>query len=70
MISDKALREFKRIWREEKNEDLSDELAMEEATQLLTIFDVIYKPIKKVWVEELTEKSPNDYEHRYRKNSN
>ncbi len=47
MISDKALREFKAIWKEEKGEEISDELAMEEATQLLSMFDVIYRPIKK-----------------------
>ena len=52
MISDKALREFKGIWREEKGENLSDELAMVEATQLLTIFDAIYKPIKKSWLND------------------
>jgi len=53
MISDKALQEFKEIWKEEIGTEISDEQAMEEATQLLTLFDAIYRPIKKEWVNEL-----------------
>lgn len=52
MISDKALQEFKEIWKEEIGTEISDEAAMEEATQLLTLFDAIYKPIKKSWADE------------------
>ena len=52
MISDKALREFKEIWKEEIGEEISDESAMGEATQLLTLFDAIYQPIKKEWVKQ------------------
>ncbi len=47
MISDASLKEFKEIWREEFQQEISDEQAMIEATQLLTLFDAIYKPIKK-----------------------
>ena len=52
MVSEKALREFKTIWREEFGEDISDEKALEEATALLTMFDAIYRPIRKEWAEE------------------
>ena len=52
MISDAALKEFQEIWREEIGTEISDEKAMEEATQLLTLFDAIYRPIKKEWVKE------------------
>lgn len=52
MLSDKALAEFKAIWREQFNEDISDEKAAEEAINLLTLFDAIYRPIKKEWVQE------------------
>lgn len=52
MISDAALKEFKEIWRDEIGTEISDEQAMEEATQLLTLFDVIYKPIKRAWLNE------------------
>ena len=52
MISDAALREFQEIWREEVGAEISDEQAMEEATQLLTLFDAIYRPIKKEWAKQ------------------
>jgi len=52
MVSEKALQEFKKLWREEFGEDISDEKALEEATALLTMFDVIYRPIPKAWSDE------------------
>ena len=52
MISDAALKEFQEIWREEVGAEISDEQAMEEATQLLTLFDAIYRPIKKEWAKQ------------------
>ena len=52
MVSEKALQEFKMVWREEFGEDISDEKALEEATALLTMFDAIYRPIRKEWVED------------------
>lgn len=56
MLSKKALEEFKTIWRKQFNEDITDEKATEEAINLLTLFDVIYRPIKKEWAEELDKK--------------
>lgn len=52
MLSEEALKNFKEIWKAEKGTELSDSEAMEEATQLLTLFDAIYRPIKKEWVKE------------------
>lgn len=52
MISDKALTEFKKIWKEQFGEDISDEKAMDEATPLLTLMNVIYRPVKKEWLDE------------------
>lgn len=52
MISEKALAEFKKIFKEEKGIELSDEEAMEEAIALLTLMNVVYRPIKKSWLEE------------------
>ena len=52
MVSEKALQEFKNIWTEEFGEEITDEKALEEAVSLLTLFDAIYRPIKKEWVEE------------------
>lgn len=52
MISDAALNEFREIWRKEIGTEISDEQAMEEATQLLTLLDAVYRPIKKEWVKQ------------------
>ena len=56
MLSDKSLQEFKKIWKEEFGENISDEKAAEEGINLLTMFDAIYRPIKKEWVDELERK--------------
>lgn len=60
MISDKALQDFKRIYREEKGAELSDEEAMEEAIALLTLYNIVYRPIKKDWLEEYFRDHPED----------
>ena len=52
MLSNEALQEFKEIWRKEFGSDLPDDLAVEEAINLLTMFDAIYRPIKKEWLCE------------------
>jgi hypothetical protein len=52
MISDKALKQFKSIWKEEFGSDIPDELAIEQATNLLVLFNAAYKPIKKEWQNE------------------
>ena len=56
MLTKEAVEEFKKIWREEFGEDISDEKAAEEGINLLTMFDAIYRPIKKEWVDELETK--------------
>ena len=52
MLTDKALQEFKKIWKEEFGEDISDQKAAEEGINLLTLFDAVYRPIKKEWIKE------------------
>ena len=52
MVSEKALQEFKKLWKEEFGEDISDDKALESATALLTMFDAIYRPIRKEWDDE------------------
>lgn len=56
MLSNTALREFKKIWKEQFGDDISDEKAAEEGINLLTLFDAIYRPIKKEWADELEGK--------------
>ena len=57
MVSKEALKEFKTIWKEDFGKEISDEHAMEEATNLLTLFDAVYRPIKIEWFKEFSEHS-------------
>ena len=56
MLSKEALEEFKAIYKKEYNEDISDENALEMAVNLLNMMNVVYRPIKKKWLDELEEK--------------
>lgn len=47
MLTKKALEEFKEIWKMEFGEEISDQKATEEALNLLTLMDAVYRPIKK-----------------------
>lgn len=44
-ISQKALEEFKEIWKRQFGEEISDKDAYEEASCLLRLFKVIYRPL-------------------------
>jgi hypothetical protein len=51
MLSPQALQEFKEIWKQEYGEEISDDFAVEQAINLLTLFDAIYKPVRvEDWV--------------------
>jgi hypothetical protein len=52
MLSKQALDEYREIYRQEHGEVPSDEVLAEEAIKLLTAFDLIYRPVKKVWLKE------------------
>lgn len=47
MLSAEALKAFKAIYKREKGIELTDEEAVKEAINLLTLFDAIYRPIRK-----------------------
>ncbi len=52
MLSKQALKEFKEIWKKKYGKETSDEFAMEQAINLLTLFGSIYRPLKKEWLED------------------
>ncbi len=52
MISKEALEEYKAIYKEEFGEDVSDEDALKQAINLLSMMNVIYRPLKKEWLRE------------------
>lgn len=59
MISQEALEKFKQIWEEEFGEKIADEVAISEATKLLTLFNAVYRPVKKKWLAEPDEPQRN-----------
>lgn len=61
MISDAALREFKEVWHAEFGQDIPDDVAMDEAVALLTMFDAVYRPIKQEWIAEYENEHPNSH---------
>ncbi len=56
MISKEALEEYKAIYKAKFGEDISDQEALDQAIKLLTLVDIVYRPIKKDWVEDLKNK--------------
>lgn len=59
MLSKQALDEYRKIYRREHGEVPSDEILVEEATKLLTVFDLVYRPVKKVWLNEYEQLRQN-----------
>ncbi len=53
MISKESLEEFKAIWKKEFKEEISNEKALESATSLSTLMNIVYRPIKKEWLKNL-----------------
>ena len=47
MLSEKAVKEYKEICRQEFGIELSDEEARDKAEKMFRMFQVIYRPIKK-----------------------
>lgn len=57
MISKEAFEEYKAIYKEEFGKDISDQEALEQGVSLLTLFNAIYRPVKKSWLEEFEDKN-------------
>ena len=56
MVSKEALEEYKRIYKDQFGKDISDEKALDQAIKLLTLVDMVYRPIKKDWLKEFEKK--------------
>lgn len=47
MISKEAFDEFKAIWKRNFGEDISDAKALESATKLVRLMEIIYRPMTR-----------------------
>jgi len=52
MLTKQALEEYKQLHREETGKVLPDDVLANEAINLLTLFNFVYRPIKKEWLKE------------------
>jgi hypothetical protein len=55
MISKEALEEYKKIYKKQFGEDVSDVEALAGANRLLSLMSIIYRPIPKEDYEEVIE---------------
>jgi hypothetical protein len=55
MLSEEALQEFKRIYKEEYNTDISEKDAAELAIGLLGYFNKVFRPIQRSWLQKVTQ---------------
>lgn len=56
MISKERLAKFKKIWKKEFREEISDQDALESATSLLSLMNAIYKPMTEREYEMLQKR--------------
>jgi hypothetical protein len=52
MLSQKAVEEFKKLYKEHYGEELNNFIASEAANRLIRLFDAVYRPIPKAQEEE------------------
>lgn len=52
MLSQKAIDEYKVIYKNKFGKEISDSEALEQGTRLLNLFKAVYKPIPKSWLKE------------------
>lgn len=55
MLSEEALKEFQKIYKEEYGVDIDEATAEDLGYNLLVLFSHIYKPVKKEWMDKLDE---------------
>lgn len=57
MISQQTLQKFKEIFEKEIGPMPDEQVLLDSACDLLTLFDNTYRPIKKEWVEEFNNQT-------------
>jgi hypothetical protein len=52
MLSKQAVEEYQEIYKKEFHEEISFAEAEEQASRVLNLFKIIYKPIPKEWLDK------------------
>jgi hypothetical protein len=55
MLPQKAIDEFKQLYKKHYGEELNDFVASEVANRLVRMMDLVYRPIPKAWEEKYNE---------------
>lgn len=66
-ISQKALDEFKQIYKDEFGKDLNDAEAYENASRLLRLMELVYKPMTKTDMEMILKRQADIREQKERR---
>ena len=61
MLDREDIEEFKQIWRAEYGEELSDDIAVAHATNLMTMMDKIYRRTPMKWIDTVIAKEAQKY---------
>jgi hypothetical protein len=56
MISKERLEEFKKIYKKKFGKDISDQDALEQATKLMRLMEIIYKPMTQEQYDQLQKR--------------
>ena len=67
MLTKHALEEYKEIHRQETGKVLPDDVLADEAINLLTLFNFVYRPIKKAWLQEYGQRTRDNSDMAERK---
>ena len=67
MLTKQALEEYKQLHREETGTVLPDDVLANEAINLLTLFNFVYRPIKKAWLQEYGQRTRDNSDMAKRK---
>jgi hypothetical protein len=67
MLTKHALEEYKEIHHQETGKVLPDDVLANEAINLLTLFNFVYRPIKKAWLQEYGQRTRDNSDMAKRK---
>lgn len=62
MISKEALEEYKKIYQKQFGKEISDADALEQATKLLRLMEIVYKPMTKEEFERFSKQQTKPLE--------
>lgn len=66
-LPSEAILEYQALYRTEYGKEIPYEEAQRQAVKLITLFDAVYKPIKKEWISEVQEQLNTTFNKKVKK---